>query len=103
MKQNQASRTAEYMALFRALEYVRPADARLFDDRFAQEFLRPSLRTVVRLSRAPLFGNLVSRLIDQRWPGARASGVARTRFIDDALVNALQDGIEQGCDSGGWF
>jgi methyltransferase (TIGR00027 family) len=83
------------MALFRALESVRAADVRLFEDRFAQEFLRPSLLTVVRLSRVPLFGNLVSGLIDQRWPGARASGVARTRLIDDALVNALQDGIEQ--------
>jgi methyltransferase (TIGR00027 family) len=95
MKQNQASRTAEYMALFRALESFRPSDTRLFEDRFAQEFLRPSLRTVVHLSRAPLFRALIPGLIDQRWPGARSSGVARTRFIDEALATALHDGIEQ--------
>ena len=95
MKQNQASRTAEYMALFRALESLRPANVRLFEDRFAQEFLRPSLRTVVRLSHAPLFGALVAGLIDQRWPGARSSGIARTRFIDEALIKTIQDGVEQ--------
>jgi O-methyltransferase involved in polyketide biosynthesis len=43
-----ASRTAEYMALFRALETARrPARARLFEDRFAAGFLRPTLRAVV--------------------------------------------------------
>ena len=46
MKQNQASRTAEYMALFRAIKSSRSPGIRLFEDRFAQEFLRPSLRTV---------------------------------------------------------
>ena len=95
MKQNQASRTAEYMALFRALESFRPADRRLFEDRFAREFLRPSLRIVAHLSRAPLFGVLIPWVIDHRWPGARASGIARTRFIDEALAKAIADGIEQ--------
>ena len=51
MKQNQASRTAEYMALFRAIESSHPEGIRLFEDQFAQEFLRPSLRIVATLSR----------------------------------------------------
>ena len=83
------------MALFRALESFRPPGLRLFEDRFAYEFLSPSLRIVAHLSRAPFFRGLVPWLIDQRWPGARASGIARTRFIDDTLTKALQDGIEQ--------
>ncbi len=95
MKQNQASRTAEYMALFRALESACPSNVRLFEDQFAQGFLRPSLRTVARLSRFSLFGTLVSWLIDQRWPGARSSGIARTRFIDEALLDALQEDVKQ--------
>lgn len=95
MKQGRPSRTAEYMALFRALETVRSADRRLFDDRFAAGFLSPGLRFVVGLSKAPLAGALVRRYIDHRWPGARTSAVARTRFIDDAAQRALQSGIEQ--------
>jgi methyltransferase (TIGR00027 family) len=83
------------MALFRAIESARPPDQRLFEDRFAQLFLRPPLRLVLRLARLPLGRDLIPRLIDSRWPGARSSGVARTCFIDDALRSALRDGVEQ--------
>jgi methyltransferase (TIGR00027 family) len=38
---------------------------------------------------------LVLRLVDARTPGARTSGIARTRYIDDALRAALDDGVEQ--------
>ncbi len=40
-------------------------------------------------------GPLITKLIDWRWPGARASGVARTRLIDDLLAQALASQIEQ--------
>lgn len=95
MKQNQASRTAEYMAFFRALENFRPSNVRLFEDRFALEFLTPSLRTVARMSRYPFFNCLIPWSIDRRWPGARSSGIARTRFIDDVLLKTLQEGVQQ--------
>jgi methyltransferase (TIGR00027 family) len=95
MKEGQASRTAEYTALFRALEATRSADRRLFEDRFASAFLSPGLRLVVGLSKMPLAGGLVRAYIDRRWPGARTSAVARTRFIDDAAEVALRSAIEQ--------
>jgi len=95
MKKGHASRTAEYMALFRALESSLPAERRLFEDPLARAFLSPSLALVARLSRLPGFQELVPRLIDYRWPGARSSAVARTRFIDDAVGAALEEQIEQ--------
>jgi methyltransferase (TIGR00027 family) len=91
-----ASSTAEYMALFRALESSTDSEARLFDDPYSQRFLRPSLRAVVRLSRSGLGRRLVLATLDRLWPGARASGIARTRFIDDELLRASrEDHIEQ--------
>jgi methyltransferase (TIGR00027 family) len=96
MKAGSASRTAEYMALFRAMESSRrPRGARLFDDPLAYRFLRPSLKAVVRISRLPIGHWPVAWFIDWRWPGARASGIARTRLIDDALTDALREGAEQ--------
>jgi methyltransferase (TIGR00027 family) len=109
MRQNVASRTAEYMALFRALQTARrPSRERLFEDPFARRFLKPSLRAVVQFSRLPLASSPVAWFIDWRWPGARASGVARTRLIDDALADALGQGTSQvvilgaGFDSRGY-
>lgn len=95
MKPNQASRTAEYMALFRAIESARPASRRLFNDPFAREFLRPSLRAAAQVSRIPLLGKIIPFIIDTRWAGARTSGIARTRLIDEILVRALNDGAQQ--------
>jgi methyltransferase (TIGR00027 family) len=95
MKEGHASRTAEYMALFRALESLPPAERRLFDDPFARCFLGPSLAFVARLGALPGLRELVLRIIDGRWPGARTSGVARTQFIDDAVATALEGQLEQ--------
>jgi methyltransferase (TIGR00027 family) len=95
MQHPQASKTAEYNALFRAIESTRPATDRLFDDPFAPGFLRPSLRRVAALAFVPWLRPLIVGYIDRRWPGSRPSVIARTRFIDDALLQALRDGIEQ--------
>src|SRR5262249_18559712 len=95
MKQDHHSQTAEFMALFRALESARPEGNRLFTDPYAPCFLRPWFKTLVRLARLPLIGHLVLWLIDRSAPGARPSGTARTRLIDDWLVQAIRDGTQQ--------
>ena len=95
MKEGQASRTAEYMALFRALESTLAVDRRLFEDRFATAFLAPRFRVVVGLSRISWIGTLLRAYIDRRWPGARTSAVARTRFIDDAVEATLRVSVQQ--------
>jgi methyltransferase (TIGR00027 family) len=95
VRRGQGSRTAEYMALFRALESARPAPERLFADTLAAEFLSGGLRAVARAGRLPLVRDLLRRLIDRRWRGPRPSAVVRTRLIDDALVAALAAGVEQ--------
>jgi methyltransferase (TIGR00027 family) len=81
-----ASRTAAYMALFRALETRRRAG--LFKDPYAERFLPGRLRAAARLPGA-------ARFIDSRWPGARTSAVARTRAIDDLVTDAVTAGARQ--------
>lgn len=89
METNRASRTAEHVALFRALESCRRRD-RLFDDPYAAGFLSPGYRTVASLARVPALGRRLERYIDTRWSGGpRASAVVRTRLIDDLLSEAL--------------
>jgi methyltransferase (TIGR00027 family) len=95
MREGHASRTAEYMALFRALETAAPAQARRCDDPLARAFLRPSLAFVARAARVPGVGPLAARYIDSRWPGARTSAVARTRWLDDAVRAGFAEGAEQ--------
>jgi len=62
----------------------------------------------VVLARSPLLGSVIAALVDRRWPGARTSGVARTRLIDDWATAAVRDGAHQvvvlgaGFDSRAW-
>ena len=95
MEHDVSSRTAEFMALFRALESAQPQSRRLFDDSRAKWFLSPSLRVVAGLSRLPGIYTIFMEIIDRKWPGARTSAIARTRTIDDIAVAALSDGIRQ--------
>jgi methyltransferase (TIGR00027 family) len=95
MISGQSSRTAEYMAFFRALESVRSMDKRLFDDPFAISFLRPGLRKAVYWSKHRPLRAAINWYVDKRMPGARTSAIARTRLIDDRLREALGAGIRQ--------
>lgn len=89
MRAARSSRTAEFMAFFRALESARPPERRLFEDPFAVAFLDPGLRRVARLAQWPGLGRALAFAIDVLWPGARPAGIARTRLIDDALEEAV--------------
>jgi methyltransferase (TIGR00027 family) len=86
-----ASRTAEHVALFRALESQRRDG--LFVDPYAARFLPARYRWLVRAAALPPVGRGIARLIDRRYPGGpRTSAIARTRLIDDLLAEA---GAEQ--------
>jgi methyltransferase (TIGR00027 family) len=108
MQPGRFSRTAEFMALFRALESERPAEEALFRDPFAAGFISPPLRRLVRWSGTPIGGWLLRTFIDRRWPGARTSGVARTRLIDDWVADGVANDCRQivvlgaGFDSRAW-
>lgn len=95
MERNTASRTAEYMALYRAMESARPPNTRLFTDPFAIHFLRPSLRIFAMLSRVPYLAGTIAWYADRRAPGARTSAIARTRLIDDIVSQSLREGAHQ--------
>ena len=103
MHEAKVSRTAQYMALFRALEAARPASHRLFHDPLARAFLPGGLRLAAELARAAPLGALLRAYIDRRWPGARTSAVARTRFLDGAAELAIRSGAEQAVALGAGF
>lgn len=88
-----ASRTAEYVAVYRAIETL--ASRPRFRDPFAVAFLSRDLGLSVAAARfAPLRGLLV-RYADRRAPGARTSAIARTCLIDDVVRRAVVRGVRQ--------
>lgn len=94
MKPGEASSTAQFNALFRALESSRPRSKRLLYDPLAREFLG-RVRPLYLVSRLPVIGRSNLLYMDWRWPGVRPSHIARTCWIDDRLQTALESGIDQ--------
>ena len=89
------SRTAEYVALFRAIESARPPRQRLFSDPYAAGFLDPKLKMAAFASSVPGLRSRVPAFIDRRWPSSRPPVVVRTKLIDDAVEAGLNKGAEQ--------
>jgi len=83
------------MALFRAIENARPARNRLFADPYAILFLDDGLKRAVKISRLPLMGRVICKIIHRKGPGALSSGIARTKYIDDLLQKTVGNGVKQ--------
>ncbi|MGA3074918.1 MAG: SAM-dependent methyltransferase [Bryobacteraceae bacterium] len=103
MTGDQPSRTAEYMALFRAVETAEPADRRLFDDPYAAAFLTGSLKALAAFASLPAIGRLATHFLDLGWPRTRSSAVVRTRLIDDLVRQAIRNGARQALLLGAGF
>jgi methyltransferase (TIGR00027 family) len=95
MQDGKTSKTAEYMAFFRALETQVRRDRRLFDDPYALALLSGRLRAFAQMSSFPILGSLVHFILELGWPYTRSSGVVRTRAIDDMVRQAIGGGARQ--------
>jgi methyltransferase (TIGR00027 family) len=89
------SRTASYVAFYRALETAERRRPRLFADPLATLFLSRPLKLCLAAARVSAVHGWIARYADHRAPGARASAIARTRFIDDVLRARVADGVRQ--------
>ena len=92
MRAHRSSKTAAGIAATRAAEAARPLAERLCDDPYAVHFLSPGFRL---LRSIPPVRAYLRRRNDRRLPGMVGAIVARTRFMDDHLLAAVANGVEQ--------
>jgi methyltransferase (TIGR00027 family) len=91
-----ASRTAEYVALYRALETTETRREPLFRDPYASLFLTGSRARWFALASVKGMRSMIERYGDFRAPGARSSSIAGTRYIDDVVRDEVNvRGIRQ--------
>jgi methyltransferase (TIGR00027 family) len=83
------SKTAGNMALIRALEFLKLPNKRLFSDPYARQFVPIHQQALLGPAHLPAVRALLEGYFDWRAPGARTSGAARTRLIDDWVREAL--------------
>ncbi|MFL0195064.1 class I SAM-dependent methyltransferase [Clostridium sp. WILCCON 0269] len=89
MKKNQSSRSAEGVALMRALEAQKPENERICYDPYAYAFVPDGILY-------SFFKKIInSNIYDCLAPGAKEFVVGRERYIDDFLISVLDEGLEQ--------
>ncbi len=86
------SRTAEAVCFMRASDQRRQPDLRIVDDPHAKRFLGPLARATLATMKA---GGRIADHAEVHSPGLFAFILARHRFMDDALGDALDSGIDQ--------
>ena len=92
MKVSRSSKTAEQMALSRAIETRKALHERICFDPFAERFL--SAKYKLPLFARPL-RDAVEKLIESLFAGHHYYVIARTRYFDDFLEQRLADSPEQ--------
>ena len=88
MRRNQTSLTAAGIALARAIESEKPENERICYDPYARQFVPAWMFSI--------FGFFIrSGYAERRGPGVNGFLVARERYIDDLLLEELQNGLQQ--------
>src|SRR5438876_11777073 len=83
------SRTAEGMALLRAIEQFRSESDRILTDPHAADFLQHPVAKAIGKSR--LLAHIYSLWFSSFAPGAQAMLVTRARLIDDIATQLAKD------------
>lgn len=94
MKRNtpKASMTAAIMAFHRATEMLRQEEDRVCQDPWAGLFLPEEYRAILK---NPQELYVLATESAKRFPGINGAVVARTRFIDDIVLEYVKKGLEQ--------
>lgn len=90
------SKTAEEMAIHRAVESLKPENERICYDPYAIQFLSPGPSKLVELIAS---GNDMAKKkmeeMNSLFPGTQNSVIARVRYFDDSVKSGVDDGIKQ--------
>lgn len=96
IKSRNFSKTAEEMAIHRAVESLKPKNERICYDPYAIQFLSPGpLKFVELIANGNDMAKKKMEDMNSLFPGTQNSVIARVRYFDDTVKLALNNGIKQ--------
>jgi methyltransferase (TIGR00027 family) len=93
LRGGQASRTAEFAAMFRAGAMNFPPEQRPLDDPYARHFVRS--RYLKLFMKTPRLNRRTGFITNNFYRGIIGQTVLRSRYADDALLAAAREGVDQ--------
>lgn len=92
MEKKSASQSAAIVAAHRAVESLKPEHERICFDPYAERLLPPSFTVI---GESALDRHQALDIFRQHVPGFHEYFIARTRYIDERISEAVKDGTEQ--------
>jgi len=92
MANQRVSNTALGAATCRLIEQFQPEKTRMFHDPLVKNLVGTPIQALMQFAG---MRNLAIQQMDALTPGIYGVQISRTRFIDDTVCDALQEGIEQ--------
>lgn len=92
MAKQSVGNTALGAAICRLIEQYQPKETRLFNDPLVKDLVGAPIRVLMQFAS---MRNLTMQQMDAITPGIYGVQISRTRFIDDAVQDALSRGIGQ--------
>lgn len=85
---------SEKAAVSRATEMLFPKELRLYEDNFSIEFLTSMNRFYLFIMKSKILRQWILNLSDRMAPGVYGGIISRTKYMDDALTFAIENGFE---------
>jgi len=98
MRRSSPGSSAVPAAFFRALESIQPAKKRILHDPYAAQFLSGISKVLLHtrfLISGRLLHKIVNLVLSRIIPGGTNYVIVRTRYIDDYLLQCIEDDIQQ--------
>jgi methyltransferase (TIGR00027 family) len=92
MENNESYKTAYNAAYARLIEQRQPAEIRLFDDPFVKIFFSKTIYSLLQYS---IIRKSLISMYNIYSPGILGLQVCRTKYIDDRIEEAINNGVEQ--------
>ncbi len=92
MPKNNSSQTALGVAMTRLIEQYQPENLRLYTDPIVKSLFPKLIQILMRFQG---FRNWIMRMTDKPTKGIYGVQICRTKYIDDLLRSAINDGFQQ--------
>lgn len=94
---------AEQTAISKAVEYMFPPNVRLYEDPYSIEFVTAFTKFYIRLMKSKRFFKMMTGFMERVTPGVYGGIVCRSKYMDDAVLKAIEDGFDAVVNLGGGY
>ncbi len=94
---------ADKTATSKAIEIMFPSEVRLYNDPYVVNFISPINRLYINILKSDQMLRWMIKFIQKKAPGVYGAHICRTRYMDDIVKEAIDEGFKTVVNLGGGY